>query len=311
MVVDVFERIHSENSGFPDTEGLLVSARQELGRMRKVASLYDQALRYVDDGEWQQALECFEEVQQLEPGFRDIVELLSRARLELTPPPTVEVPELSGLEVSQASSALASKGLKLGVRRKFSSDTVPQGQIIRQSPAAGKEVQAGESVSVTVSLGPTVEERPDLAESRDEVGSTEFRQAESLSLGSEAFFDELTRVCAKYAGFGYHVDEAIPRQSLTDSRSRVPIPADERVIALVDNSSMLSRGIGLAICAGGIRWRNYAANPVSKKVHGFLEWSEVADVQVREHQWTAEYGVEMGHESVFVAWKNNAMDQTR
>jgi hypothetical protein len=83
------------------------------------------------------------------------------------------------------------------------------------------------------------------------------------------------------------------------------------VIALVDNSSMLARGIGLTVCGDGIRWRNYAENPVSKKVQGFLEWSEFADVTLRERQWTAEYGIEMGRDNVFVAWKNSAMDQHR
>ena len=74
---------------------------------------------------------------------------------------------------------------------------------------------------------------------------------------------------------------------------------------------MLSRGRGLAVCGDGIRWRNYAENPVSKMVQGFLEWSEFADVPVSERQWAAEYGVEMGQDNVFVAWKNNTMDQHR
>jgi len=376
MVVDVFERINSEDPGFPDPEGLLASAREALDRMRKVAGLYDQALRYVDGSEWQRALECFEEVQRLEPGYRETEELLSRVRRELTPPPTANVPDLSGQEVSQANSALASKGLKLGAQREAPSDTVSEGQIIRQSPEAGREVQTDTSVSVTISSGPSTVEVPDLVgKSSDEarykllrpVGlqlgtilkapsdnvpkdwivkqnpaagskvkrsnfvdivvssgpqeatatapsgkkSTEVLQAVSLSLGEQAFFDELTRVCAKYTGLGYYVNEAIPRQNLADARSSIPIPTGERVIALVDNSSILSRGIGLAVCGDGIRWRNYAENPVSKKIRGFLEWPEFADVPLREHQWAAEYGIEMGRDYVFVAWKDNTMDQHR
>lgn len=31
--------------------------------------------------------------------------------------------------------------------------------------------------------------------------------------------------------------------------------------------------------------------------------------RLREHQWAAEYGIEMGQDNVFVAWKNNTMDQ--
>jgi len=107
------------------------------------------------------------------------------------------------------------------------------------------------------------------------------------------------------------VNEAIPGQKLADVRSRISIPTGERVVALLDNSSMLSRGIGLAVCGDGISWRNYAENPVSKKIRGFLEWPEFADVPFREQQWAAEYGIEMGRDNVFVAWKNNIMDQHR
>lgn len=285
MVIDIFDRIHAEDPTFPDPEGLLGSANEALDRMRKVASLYGQGLRYVDGNEWQQALECFEEVQRLEPGYRETEELLSRVHQELAPPLMAKVPDLRGQEVSQASSALTSKGLTLGAQREATSDTVIEGHIIGQSIEAGTEVQPGTSVSVTISSGPSTRGIPD--------------------------DDQLKRVCDKYTGFGYYVSEAIPRQKLDDARSRIPIPTDERVIALVDNSSMLARGIGLTVCGDGIRWRNYAENPVSKKVQGFLEWSEFADVTLRERQWTAEYGIEMGRDNVFVAWKNSAMDQHR
>jgi hypothetical protein len=74
---------------------------------------------------------------------------------------------------------------------------------------------------------------------------------------------------------------------------------------------MLARGIGLAVCGDGIRWRNYAENPVSRNIQGFLEWPEFADVPLREHRWASEYGIEMGPDNVFVAWKDNTMDQHR
>jgi hypothetical protein len=235
--------------------------------MRKVASLYEQALRYVDGSEWQQALERLEEVQRLEPGYRETEELLSRVRRELAPPPKAVVPDLSGQAVSQAEYTLASEGLRLGNQNEVPSDTVPEGQMIEQSPEAGREVQTDTSVSITISSGPSTGEVPDLVgKGRDEEGSIEVRQAVSLSLGDQAFFDELTRVCAKYTGLGYYVNEAIPGQKLADARSSISIPPDARVIALVDNSSILSRGIGLAVCGDGIRWRNYADRPVSKKI---------------------------------------------
>jgi tetratricopeptide (TPR) repeat protein len=170
MVVDVFEEIHSDDPQFPDPEELLASAREALDRMRKVADLYEQALRYVDGSEWQQALECVEEVQRLEPNYRDTEELLARVRRELAPPPTVEVPDLRGQKISQASKALTSKGLKLGAQREAPSDTGSKGQIVEQSPEAGRDVQTGTSVKVTISSGPSTVEIPDVVgKSRDEV----------------------------------------------------------------------------------------------------------------------------------------------
>ncbi len=110
-VVEVFDQIRAVDPEYPDTEELLASAREELAAreelMRKVAAAYDQGQRHMKAGEWEQALERFEEVQRLEPGYRDTETLLSRVQDELAKPPTVEVPDLSGQNASQASSALA------------------------------------------------------------------------------------------------------------------------------------------------------------------------------------------------------------
>jgi PASTA domain len=134
-----------------------------------VAALYAEGQRHIDAAEWQQALECFEEVQRLEPGFNQTEELLSRVRRELTPPPTVEVPDLSGQTVSQAAStlagqAMAGRGLKLGAQSEAPSNTVSAGRIVKQSPKAGTEVDAGSLVNVTVSLGS--DEEPSILSNR-------------------------------------------------------------------------------------------------------------------------------------------------
>ena len=181
-VVDLFEQISSEDPDYADQEGLLVSAREALDQMRKVADLYDQALRHVDGREWQQALMYLEEVQSLEPGYRDTEALQSRVRRELAPPPTAKLPDLSGQEVSQANSVLTSKGLRLGAQREAPSDTVPEGQIIEQSLEADTEVEIGSSVSVTVSSGPSTVAVPHLVgKSRAEAES--ILRAAGLELG--------------------------------------------------------------------------------------------------------------------------------
>jgi uncharacterized membrane protein HdeD (DUF308 family)/tetratricopeptide (TPR) repeat protein len=153
-VGDVFEQIYSEDPNYPDPEGLLASSSDALEREQRVATLYDRGQRHMKAEEWQQALECFEEIQRLVPGYRETGELLARVRQELTTPPKVGVPDLSGQTLSQARSSLASKGLKLSVYKEVPSDTIAEGEIIEQSPEPETEVLAGSSVSITVSSGP-------------------------------------------------------------------------------------------------------------------------------------------------------------
>src|SRR5215218_4465641 len=139
-------------------------------RMQRTTTLYDRGQRHIDAEEWQQALGCLEEVQRLEPGYGETEELLSRVRQELTSLPTVEIPDLGGQRITQASSALPQKGLRLGAQNEVSSNTVLEGQIIDQSPEAGAEAETGSSVDVTVSSGPSTVADPDLAGKRPESG---------------------------------------------------------------------------------------------------------------------------------------------
>lgn len=77
------------------------------------------------------------------------------------PAPRV-VPALVGLSRADAERALQPLALTLGVTEDFS-ETVPEGQIIGVSPAAGTQVPRGSTVTVTVSLGLPLIQIPDLA----------------------------------------------------------------------------------------------------------------------------------------------------
>jgi hypothetical protein len=156
-VVDVFEEIRAEESDYPDHEGLLASAREALEAQElthRVAAVYAEGQRHMDAREWQLALECFEDVQRLNPEYRDTEEQLARVRRELAAPQMVEVPDLLGQRVSEARSRLASKGLKLGVYEEVPSDTIAEGEIIQQSPERGTKMLVFSSVIITVSSGP-------------------------------------------------------------------------------------------------------------------------------------------------------------
>ena len=68
---------------------------------------------------------------------------------------TTSVPELAGLTVDQARTALADEGLSVNVTSESRySDTVPPNQIAQQDPPAGTEIDRGGVVDVILSRGP-------------------------------------------------------------------------------------------------------------------------------------------------------------
>src|SRR5437588_1800377 len=70
-----------------------------------------------------------------------------------TPPPTVPVPNVVGQTQAAATSALTSAGLTAGTVTQQSSTTVPSGNVISESPAAGTSVAKGSAVNLVVSSG--------------------------------------------------------------------------------------------------------------------------------------------------------------
>ncbi len=65
----------------------------------------------------------------------------------------MKVPSVEGQSQSNATSALQSSGLGVGSVRTEYSDTVAEGNVIRQGTGAGTYVDAGSSVDLVVSLG--------------------------------------------------------------------------------------------------------------------------------------------------------------
>ena len=73
----------------------------------------------------------------------------------------VEVPNLAGLTLDEASR-LASKGkLNLTVENRFYSTTVPAGRVLSQSPEPGESVRRGWHMRITESIGPQRVSIPD------------------------------------------------------------------------------------------------------------------------------------------------------
>jgi beta-lactam-binding protein with PASTA domain/predicted Ser/Thr protein kinase len=71
-------------------------------------------------------------------------------------PRLFEVPPLAGLTVEEAQARLEEAGLVLGEPTPQNDESVPEGQIISQDPAAGEQVPKDTPVNVVVSAGPSV-----------------------------------------------------------------------------------------------------------------------------------------------------------
>jgi len=69
-------------------------------------------------------------------------------------PRMVEVPEVLGLAQAEAEAAIIAADLAVGTITTENSDTVPEGHVISQDPAAGISVEEGSPVDLVVSLGP-------------------------------------------------------------------------------------------------------------------------------------------------------------
>jgi membrane peptidoglycan carboxypeptidase len=76
-------------------------------------------------------------------------------------PPTVQVPDVTGMTEADARTALGTVGLTSTVAQ-ANDPTVPQGQVISSDPAPGTEVDQGSAVTITVSLGPGTVGVPDV-----------------------------------------------------------------------------------------------------------------------------------------------------
>ncbi|MBO4365555.1 MAG: PASTA domain-containing protein, partial [Eggerthellaceae bacterium] len=73
-------------------------------------------------------------------------------------PQTVQVPSLMDVDQSTAIRRLARAGLSVHVERVESGQ--PAGKVIAQDPSAGAQVEAGSTVSITVSDGPAEQAKP-------------------------------------------------------------------------------------------------------------------------------------------------------
>lgn len=97
-----------------------------------------------------------------EPGSGTEVSSGSAVRLVVSRGAPVEVPELSGASVEDATAELEEAGLKVEIASKQVNSEFDKGLVAEQSPGAGKEVGTGDTVTLTISKGPVMVEVPDV-----------------------------------------------------------------------------------------------------------------------------------------------------
>ncbi|GAB4007127.1 hypothetical protein GCM10029992_59950 [Glycomyces albus] len=76
--------------------------------------------------------------------------------------PPLEVPDLVGMDESEAEELLESKGLEAGDETERYSDTIPEGAVIEHSPGPGEPADYGDEVDLVISEGPEPVEVPDV-----------------------------------------------------------------------------------------------------------------------------------------------------
>lgn len=76
-------------------------------------------------------------------------------------PPTVVVPDVKGLAISEAEQLLKTSGLMLGMIIETSTTAYPEGTVIDQTPSSGSEVDINSSVDLKVSMKAAVSTGPD------------------------------------------------------------------------------------------------------------------------------------------------------
>ena len=138
--------LFSREVAVPDLQGMNIKdARSELKDLGLVLRIKD----YEFSDEFEK-----DEIISQEPGEgrkvkkgREVQVVVSKGNKE------VKVPNITGIDVKDATYRLTEKGLNLGDVKETYDDKYAEGLIISQNPGAGKTVQAGTNVDVLVSKG--------------------------------------------------------------------------------------------------------------------------------------------------------------
>ena len=112
-----------------------------------------------------------------DPAEGEFVQKGSHVRILVSSgPEQVQVPNVVGQDAGTAHSNLLQADLKYHDQQQFS-DTVPEGEVISQSPVAGEEVDKNSQVVLTISKGPNVVDAPDVTGLSEEEATSRIEAA--------------------------------------------------------------------------------------------------------------------------------------
>ncbi len=144
--IDLVVSLGEQTVDVPPLEGLSADeAATALGQAGLEISIEQEASTDVEEGR----------VVRSEPASGESVPAGSTVVVFVSIGPeieTVQVPPVIGLTEAQAGARLGQAGLEVAVNRE--SSDAPERQVIRQEPAAGNEIEQGQTVTIVVSSGP-------------------------------------------------------------------------------------------------------------------------------------------------------------
>jgi beta-lactam-binding protein with PASTA domain len=98
----------------------------------------------------------------------------------------VEVPNVAGLTVAEASSMAKQLGLNVNLENQFYSTVTPSGRVLSQSPAPGTKVRREWVLRITESIGPQKVSVPNVVGQTEREASVTIRRL-ALNLGTVAY----------------------------------------------------------------------------------------------------------------------------
>ncbi len=100
--------------------------------------------------------------------------------------------------------------------------------------------------------------------------------------------DSVLQLCRQYDAISCcYTEGIIPEKKLRNARQAFGIPPAEQVLMLCDNTVFGSNKDGLAICAGGLYWKNDWATETKRT---FLPWGDFAQRDIKRKQYHLSLG---------------------